>query len=70
MAISPHRFEDSGFPIICAAGSREHFVFLVLKLRVQNSGSSGESKSAVKDSKDFVKMRKRKLKLTYFCATG
>lgn len=53
VAISPHRFNNSGFLIICASGSPEHFSFLILIPRVENSGSSGESKSSVKDRGRF-----------------
>lgn len=70
MAISPHGFEESGFPMICASGSWERFAFLILTPTVRNSGIFGESKSPVRDSEDFVKRRKRKTRLTYFCATG
>lgn len=52
VASSPHSSEDSGFKIICAAGSRELVAFFILKSRVKNSGSSGESKSSGKDSEE------------------
>lgn len=55
MASSPHSSEDSGFKIICAAGSRELVAFFILKSRVKNSGSSGECKSSGKDSEDEEK---------------
>lgn len=56
--ISPCSFGESGVPGISVGGSREHFAFLILNPGAQSSGSSGESKSSVKDREE--------IRLSYF----
>lgn len=54
VAVSPRRVAESGVPFICAGGSREYFAFLILKPGALNSGSSGESKSSVKERRNRI----------------
>lgn len=51
VAISPRRVAQSGVPFICAGG---HFAFLILKPGALNSGSSGDSKSSLKERRNLI----------------